>query len=859
MHICRYCFVNLGLYRSGITTLAQAANDLNLHVSQSFPLLDSNTHQKLLEEPRAGVHEWYNSSGQKELLKLIQNNNLICDGWVPLLAFLDNEVLESLQQMAFERDVEVFFFATTRDVEESVHSELHHWVRHDLERRAGLSNLQRAALDDKLRKRAQMHKSRIQDLHGSGILKAILPLDSFREWPLILSNLLIPATSPERWEKAFNKVGRQNSNPKAPLEGILLTMRINELSVAATKALLDDIEKDHLCRYMVVLGIDREQVRTDEAETLIDSIRKRPRIEKCTVVENPSSKPDSPFRICDAWNCMAIQAWKDGADWVMLHGDDIQIHTPYHYREIYRSFLDIQDRLGCPFGFGCPWWHDTTFPGFPTFPVVGREHYQIFGSLIPKHRADIFVNQDLDPYVQRLYLKFGAAPLLNASLTNLTGGNETNIARYDRIPAIDWKEWVLDDVDSIETYLSEQGRPRSEIYLLDVIVPTNRLNVDYLLRICSLQVPENMRTTFIVIVDNPTQLIKTVGNGTMTSKQAALELERRLVEACHVHNNIRVRCNPVNLGASASRNLGLDESSAEYVLFLDDDVKPSDDLLLRYSQAIPTLTNDQVGLVGMVRFPRSPSLPLKHAAILISYLTFMFEIAGNDMYKYPAWGVTANLLVKRTKIRFDTNYAKTGGGEDVDFCLRVSEQTGMSFQTCPLAMVGHDFWSGSIFDLCKHFFNWAIGDSALFSRFPEHTYRSYPNAVEAYILLFPVQMACQAKLIWILMTPVLFLFADVAVEMLNRLEMDHRCQLLESKRSLSFLIAAHVLANVYVLVLECGRLLGHLSRRQFRNVCWRFDWHCARLLKARENFVARERHKFFLFCCIALSSLLWKT
>jgi hypothetical protein len=124
---------------------------------------------------------------------------------------------------------------------------------------------------------------------------------------------------------------------------------------------------------------------------------------------------------------MATKAWSKGASWVMLLGDDVRIQSHTHYRAIYRAFLDIENELGCPFGFGCPWFNDVTFAGFPTFPVVGREHMNIFNGLIPSHRMDRFVNQDLDPYLQRLYLKFGAAPhLVTTNLENSEGGTNTN-------------------------------------------------------------------------------------------------------------------------------------------------------------------------------------------------------------------------------------------------------------------------------------------------------------------------------------------------------------------------------------------------------------------------------------------------
>lgn len=421
---------------------------------------------------------------------------------------------------------------------------------------------------------------------------------------------------------------------------------------------------------------------------------------------------------------MANKAIDHGADWVVLLGDDIDIHTPYHYRETYRTFLDIQKKLQCPFAFGCPYWNDRTFPGFPTFPVVGRQHWSIFGSLIPPSRKNLFVNQDLDPYLQRLYLKFGAAPPMKATLTNKEGGDDLAVARYKRINAQGWRDWVLKDVEPIQKFIESQNGKPQRLTLLDVVVPTYRLDLDYLKSICSLPVPENFCTTFLVIVDNPAHLRLMTGEAKLDTAARALEkcLESFAQAMGRTINNIRVRCNVSNLGVSASRNRGIDESSAEYILFLDDDVTPAPDLLEQYSRSIDNLEPNEVGLVGMVKFPRSSKLPLKHSAVLMSYLTYMFEIAANPTYQHPAWGVTANILVRRTKVRFDTQYAKRGGGEDVDFCLRLLEATGGRLKVCPSAFVTHAFWSGSLFQLSQHFFNWAVGDSALFLRFPFHTY-----------------------------------------------------------------------------------------------------------------------------------------
>lgn len=518
----------------------------------------------------------------------------------------------------------------------------------------------------------------------------------------------------------------------------------------------------------------------------------------------------------------------------------------------------------CPFGFGCPWWNDSTFPGFPTFPVVGKAHFEIFGGLIPEHRRKAFVNQDLDPYLQRLYLQYGAAPPVEATLTNHCGGNDVAPARYARIAAKGWRDWVLQDSLPIRTYLMETSSRIAKIDLVDVVVPSYRVDVQFLQRICSLKVPSSMRTTFIIVVDNPSQLIAVASKlgGSMDSpassspNAAALLLEKHLVQHSAMSlgglkgNSIRVRCNASNLGASASRNRGLDESSAEYVLFLDDDVVPEPDLLEEYGKQLDC-DPSMVGLVGLVRFPRSPSLPLKHAAILMSYLVFMFEIAENPLYRRPVWGVTASLLVKRTRVRFDIAYAKTGGGEDVDFCLRLTEETKGCFVACPSAVVTHPFWRGSIIQLGMHFFNWAIGDSALFTRFPIHTYRSWPNAVEFFLLLLLIQLGSGQSLVTWLTAP-LFVAVDVLVEASQGSNLRHRFFLLKYPRSRWFRVRALILADLYVLVLETGRLWGHCKRGEFWHCGRRFDWHCGRLEHARVNFQRRERTKFILFCTIVL-------
>jgi hypothetical protein len=184
-----------------------------------------------------------------------------------------------------------------------------------------------------------------------------------------------------------------------------------EEATSSIKRLLDAIEKDQLCRYLLVLGIDDDERNSDLASVVIQHLNKHiestSQMHSFHIVTNPTRQFQlygEPFAICRVWDRMAVEAWTHGADWVLLLGDDVEITCPFHHRAFYRSFLDISSRLNVPFGFGCPFWNDISFPGFPTFPCVGKIHYEIFRGLIHEHRKDSFVNQDLDLYLHHLYL-----------------------------------------------------------------------------------------------------------------------------------------------------------------------------------------------------------------------------------------------------------------------------------------------------------------------------------------------------------------------------------------------------------------------------------------------------------------------
>ena len=170
----------------------------------------------------------------------------------------------------------------------------------------------------------------------------------------------------------------------------------------------------------------------------------------------------------------------------------------------------------------------------------------------------------------------------------------------------------------------------------------------------------------------------------------------------------------------------------------------------------------------------------------------------------------------------------SGGGEDVDFALRAADASnGGKLIKVPEACVVHPFWPGRVFELMSHFFNWAVGDGGLLKRHPEHCHWSFPNLPEMLLLLSPL-------LLWMLihtgpwniaMVLLCFLIADFLVDFFNRddnqqYEYQQWCHIVQVngdptsslERHKIFYFAGHILANWYVVVLEYGRLWGHIRR-----------------------------------------------
>ena len=436
--------------------------------------------------------------------------------------------------------------------------------------------------------------------------------------------------------------------------------------------------------------------------------------------------PTSPPAVCAIARALAQRALKFGptqCTMLALLGDDVSISPKRDWlTSVRRGFKEINERLlvendlNVPVGFGVVCLPDSTFIGFPSFPIVGRPHFEAFDNLLS---PVAFVNQDADPFTYEVYRRFGAAIYAEGiSMVNGIGGDEGNNARYERV-SVDWKDGLLEEgVACISTYLSKENSSEivaaAHVTTLDVIVPSFRTPEALLRRIIALPTPKDFSTQVIIIVDCP---------------EDGAEVRSRF--EADFHERVRVRVNKENIGASCTRNRGLDESSAQWIVFLDDDIEPHPSLLLEYASAIATKGATAAGFVGASYFPDS-SESLLTTGLEMSYLTYFWKVASvEDGGDEAPWGVTANVCTRRTPERFDKRFPKTGGGEDIDYERRVARHTCLPLLKAPRAMAINPWWNDGLPSAWR-FHNWALGDTLLMDAdlYPTHVFLSWPNVWE---------------------------------------------------------------------------------------------------------------------------------
>ena len=509
-------------------------------------------------------------------------------------------------------------------------------------------------------------------------------------------------------------------------------------------------------------------------------------------------------RLCRIWDVLACRA--KGCDYFLLVGDDIRFLTAGWKAEIEAQFASIAAKRILPVGCACVAFRDTSFPVFPTFPVVHRRHLAAFhGCLLPAQ----FVNQHGDPFLFELYRRLGAAEFtVRASLDNTVGGAQE--ARYAK-QGVDWHGDIL--TRAVTTLVSSLGERSAPMFrCINVVVPTFRCEVELLQRMASLasELPY-VSVDILLVVDNP-----------CTPHMSAL-LALQDWTPNHV---VRVMKNERNLGASGARNAGIAQCHGDWTVLLDDDVIPDQHLIDAYLGAIARSPGAQI-IVGVTELP--PPVTLMQHALVASQMTFFYNVARR--MKHPPWGVTANLCIRgreRDAVWFNESYPKTGGGEDVEFCLRVKDlqqplRRDEAVVAAPEARVVHPFWRC----ITKQVLGWALGDVRCLSALPTRSFYGPPNWAEFILFYWACGIAqcalharcggaCEA---WRLVTvAAAAVTCEVVLSALTA--MPHTPAAMRSHARVCIALCAAWPG----LVQDTARLASKLLGLRLTQICLQFDW-----------------------------------
>ncbi len=332
---------------------------------------------------------------------------------------------------------------------------------------------------------------------------------------------------------------------------------------------------------------------------------------------------------------------------------------------------------------------------------------------------------------------------------------------------------------------------------VDIIIPTFRLQNEYLLPLIQLPKPAGWLFRYFLVVDNP---LVTISN------------EIKEITASH---DVTLLINQQNLGASASRNKGMNAGKGRWILFLDDDIQADEALLFHYTEAIHRYPNE-IGFIGLVVLPLATTNFAK--AQLINGSISIFGIAEEK--EAFAWGATANMLVSRQavgNIQFSNAYPKSGGGEDVDFFLNVKRRNqSRDYKTLKEAKVYHPWWGGGKPDF-KRPFRHGVGNSYLGELNPQYTYYDFPNTPEAIFLLLltlPFALMPVFSSTW----AVKLLIIVIVGECLSTI-----VQLIKRREGLNIPIIWYVLS--LKLAHQAGLLWGNISRFRLKGIGERFVYN----------------------------------
>ena len=592
-------------------------------------------------------------------------------------------------------------------------------------------------------------------------------------------------------------------------------------------------QREKLTEVIVGIDIDDPVFSPEKARARIEAMI------PCQKVVFVNIQPNMYGHVCKIWNHLAKKA---ANDYIVLLGDDIELLDHGWQDRIASAFAKVSKEQNLPHGAACVAMSDVSFPGFPTFPVIHRWHMQTFGTLLPRQ----FVNQGGDPYLYDLYSRYNAAAFCtDCRLTNSIGGDGD--ARYKK-HQINWRGQILNM--NLRKLTSTVGRSPDGI-VLDVVVPSYRTkNNEYLRRIALLRASCPMFVKFWFVVDNPLE------DHVADVKELANRLNE--IQLCKDANYfVNVIHYAENRGASYARNTGYNYTTADWVLFLDDDVIPDEHILDAYAGAIRRYPDAKV-FVGMTELPASCGTWTR----MLQACNVGYFYGISKQMTHPSWGVTANLMVCGSRynptIQFKDKYPKTGGGEDIDFVYQFKEWYNTLGRRVtvgvPEAKVTHPWWNGGR-QCYKQIVGWAWGDSICITEWKEKSFLACPNWIEHMALLLPPLSIGTGKFLECALAGLLVAVTEHVIKTIRYYP--SATEVTGGKNIVQDLWVALGAGSV-LSAQEATRVVALVRRCSLYSICRRVDWFDGQESKIKLDIQLGSIVRFGLNIGLTWAALYWR-
>lgn len=426
--------------------------------------------------------------------------------------------------------------------------------------------------------------------------------------------------------------------------------------------------------------------------------------------------------------------------------------------------------------------------------VMHSHHLKIFPELLPQPFHDFSVApEDAFAFLRTLYYRFNIADTL---LMAPSIGRQHSPHRTIR-----YKGEIL---SRCLQSLSNTHLFGPSLKTVDVVVPTFRLPERVLQSITSLRTTTRTIVRFWIIVDNPKEHLKVL----------AL---MALLDGVHQNGNyiVTIVNHPENLGAARARNTGLSWSDADWIIMLDDDVDPHPRLLDAYIAAIIRNPDARI-LTGVINFPK-PQM-ISHHALVASGLLYFFSASQN--IPHMPWPITANTCVRacdNKNFLFLDYFPKGGGGEDIDFGLRIKGNDPASIVSVGEAQVSHPWFGHSFKAISAHLINYMKGDSVIESMLEDKTFIVLPGWAELIALCFPFMVLFgkfSTALVWATIVVLMELLCRATTAALPSYV---------STGNVFISIPVALVAALFHMAQDCSRVFYSIQRKSWRPFLNRLD------------------------------------